>query len=143
MIDLRINNVLHRAATFPNTLDLSKVSKIHSTPYTNQQYFIQDIEFLTKSGQDPELLSALKQSVHMSLNPNSKRRFINCIHHLDFTYNESRLFVTLSKTNRKLLSIKKEVTSAFLHAKQKIQKTRNESRFLAPLHLTTLFRIHR
>lgn len=120
MIDLRISNVLHHAKTFPSKLDLSKVSKIHSTPYTNQEYFIQDIEFLTKTGQDPELLSALKQSVHMSLNPNRKRRFINYIHHIDFTYNESRLFVALSKMSRKLLSIKKVLMNAFPYAKQKI-----------------------
>lgn len=100
MIDLRINNVLHRSQSFPFELDLTKVSKIYSTPYYYQPYLLQNVEYLTKTGQDPELLSALQTSLHSSLNPSLRRRAIDYIHHLDFTYNESRLFVLLAKLQR-------------------------------------------
>ncbi len=100
MAELRAAGVLGKAKTFPSGLDLERLGKMYTTPYSIQQFVEQTHAYLEKLGNDPELTEALGKSLQMSKNPGIKRRLITLIHDLDWKYNESRLFVWLEKRKR-------------------------------------------
>jgi hypothetical protein len=100
MVELRMADALGKAETFPKTLDLNKIRKLYTTPYSILQNVEQAYQSLQKTGHDPELAAALADSIHYSKNPGLKRQIITVIHDLDWKYNESRLFVFLSKLQR-------------------------------------------
>ncbi|MFZ1721885.1 MAG: hypothetical protein WAU07_05265 [Microgenomates group bacterium] len=97
MVELRIAGALEQCSTFPEKLNLERLSKMYSTPFSVRMQVEEAAEHLQKTGNDPELLAALESSLEYSDHPGIIKKTISIAQQLDWKYNESRLFVFLHK----------------------------------------------
>ncbi len=100
MVELRMAGALEKCRTFPDELDLERLSNMYSTPFSVRMQVEEAAEYLQKTGNDPELLEALESSLEYSDRPGILRQIISVAQQLDWKYNESRLFVFLHKRLR-------------------------------------------
>lgn len=97
LAELRMAGIKGKIKSFPNTLNLARLSTMYTTQFSIQSNVQEAVEWLEREQSDSELLAALKASLAYSDHPGLVKQLTQWVQQLDWKYNESRLFVFLHK----------------------------------------------